>query len=382
LKDKIKKCKKNVIKLYKKNIKKNNKKNRYYENYDNFISDFTEILESEYITIHKISNIIRILLKYNFFIILESKYSRDKYLELKNTNKKLLDKMDEDGLDVDRLLCNYYDNSEEYACDKITENMINIIKLVYDKFNKINDRILFYILNESIFYKELIINYLEQINVKTKNKEIKNIINEQIHDCFVLVDEINLEDLFSSSYMTYNNYNNIDNIIEKYKLHDKTEQISDILINILISEENYVGDITTKNNIINWLKKNKELTDIQKNKIYGYILLVYFFEASHNNLEGVIITYMENNIEEYNDIIKKFKFTKKISINNVIEVTENLLCTFYKYISEQAIKNIKIYCKKNTISDNNNGIGIDITPFSLKNGTFNSKKNIIAPIRA
>ena len=96
--------------------------------------------------------------------------------------------------------------------------------------------------------------------------------------------------------------------------------------------------------------------------------------------------------DDFNDI-KTYDFINKyLPLFNMIESNFNLIVKYSdkRYIIhknnnlindsyEYELSNGKI-TKIEDITDIN--YDINITPFSLKNGTLNSKKNIIAPIRA
>jgi hypothetical protein len=356
LDNKITRCCQNLNKL--KNYSRIMKSSRYYQNYDNFLNDFISIIQTEYITIINITKIIKSLCKYRFFTILTDKYNSDKFNELQTINKEFLDTLDMDA--KEDILYEYDKESSKYTLNKMTEYIKNIIKLIYEKFNRLNDKVVLYILDIIyVFDIQILMNYLEQINFKTNNNKIKKyIINNIAHDVFSLLYEINLEDLFLSKYISLSKYDEIDKFIDKYKLHDKIDQIIEILINLMIKKEFYICGNMNENikNIISWLIKRKELTDIQKNKILGYLLLILTIDAhydidldldlnreDHHHIDNVELLIKQ----KYDDIIKKIKFSKKISVKDIFNVSEIILCEFYKYIKNNVKNNYRSSHKNN-----------------------------------
>lgn len=356
---KIKRINKNILKLIKHKYY-HNKGGRYSENYENFNTDFNSILKSPIITIAQINNIILNLCKSSFFHILVRKYNSEFLEQIKTKNKEFIDTIINDDNLFEQIMCEYEEQADTLAMNKIIDNIIDIIKNIYDKFKKINDKIVYHFIKmSSIYNDEKFVNYLNEINYKTDNDKICDLIyNHCVLDYFSLIKEVNLEKTLSSKYFNDTNFDNLTSFIHKYKLDNKINTITDILIDNFINSKLYIQSYIQSyfklkyNNIINWIIDNKkttktyELTSKQKLKLMGYINLLVFINIYNTydfigendmlNFTNNFYTLLQN---EYNDIIKKLQDIDiltdkdKFTLIDFIE-TENIIeQTYYHFIT-------------------------------------------------
>jgi hypothetical protein len=350
LNKKITKIKNNLIKLKK---WRNRKTSRYYQNYDNFISDFKIILESNFVTIININQIITSISKYYFLQNIYNKYIDDDMKTYEEQNKNLLEDLKQNNFDA------YYDQMFEIedkirieSLQKISMIIIDILRLIYNKFNRLSDKIIYDFVSINYRYDiVLIIEYLKQIKFITKNSKLIKILYNTVEiEFFDIIEKIDITDLLSSKYIHIKNYSNIKELVDKYNLNDRKKEICDYLIFILNDKIMCTyDDLKIKyDNIINYLINECNIDIYQKIKILGslsftlfYIntILTGFFEN-----EDIVKNYIndyENKINpEYKIYFDKINITEKIEIDKVFEIDDLLqkkILNSY-HIFEQTLK--------------------------------------------
>jgi hypothetical protein len=363
----IKNIRRNILKLIKSRY--NNNTCRYVNNYDNFDTDFKILLNSPIVSIIQINNIISSICKSHFFGKLMRKYTIDNFENMKNKNKEFIENIiNNHNQDLfEQIMYEYEEQSDIDARNKITEHIIDIVKNIYDKFKKISDKIVYDFIKISYIYNnDNFINYLNEINYKTRNNNICELIYKDIPvDCFLILEEINLEKMLKSKYITNIQYHDLTKLIKKYGFDNKINIITDLLLDILVNTKFYTyDDVQIKyNNIINWiienysknnnLSSNNLLTSKQKLKLLGYLNLLIFihiyytYDFVENNID-IFITNLNTLLQnEYNRIIlqlQKEKIFNHTDIFNLIDFIEiqNIIEEKYYYYMIYRSTDIKI----------------------------------------
>ena len=362
LQTQILKFKTNLYKLK----KYRNTSARYFQNYNNFINDFISILESPVINIIQINNIFDSICKTRFFPILLDKYRKEHMQELELKNKDLLDNLNNNDDVYGNIIDEYIEISNSIAKVKIEEHLIDIVKQIYNKFNKLNDKIIFNIIMfQYNFNITTMLTYLNEINYKTTSNKIKKYIYENISfDCFSILDEINIDDLLISRHVCENYYDNISELCQKYQFNTQKDKILDTLISIMVHSKFWMYNDNIKlkyTNIIKWIKENcviKEqstLSDINKIKLLAYLNLLIFietFSTYYDTIDEFTINLNTTFKNNYNIIINelydthilnksdKYKLTDVFEILNIIQIKYYNFVNYKSKLDDVDIKNI------------------------------------------
>jgi hypothetical protein len=339
LNKKISRMKINLIKLKR---WKTSKKSRYYQNYNNFLLDFKIILESNFITIININKIISSLLKCHFIQYLYHKYIDDDIKIYMEQHKNILEDLKQNNyIAYEEQIFEIEEKLRLETLQKISQNIINILKLINNKFNRLSDTIVYHVI--SINYEwdiVLIIDYLKEIKFITKNSKLIKLLYDTINtDFFDIIETIDIKDLLSSRYIDDTNYNNIIELVNRYTLNDRKKEICDYLIFILDDKIFYkYEDLKIKyDNIINYLINECNIDVYQKIKILGSLsFILFYFETTQvsffdeNDVKKFINDY-ENKINlEYKIYFDKINITEKIEIDKVFEIDDLFYDKFLK----------------------------------------------------
>jgi len=383
-KEKLKLIKrKNILKLSKKiyrmkiNLSKlrhwrKKKASRYYNNFENFITDFKDIINSDVCTLLNINKLCAYISGSNLFSNITEKIINEKVIIWKEENKILLDELKKTMNDVD-YEDQLYDMEEKFRLETLTyigEIILQILKLIQNKFKKLTDIIIYQFF--TIYYKydvENIVKYLEEINFKTKNQKLINILYNRIDvDIYNLIINPNLSNIFNSAFMFNTDFKYITTFINKHSLEDNKEEYFNILIDLLLNNEFLSSDNTLikYQNILNYILYNKEsLSSYQKIKLYGFSSIVIFCEEYYNryNFNNVsLIDFLKKIINNIKNIYNNFdlSLTEKIDINIIFQVDD--------IINTKLLNILCIDASKNIVDTNHYNIfSMDIDGIQLKN---------------
>ena len=350
LNKKITRIKNNLIKLKK---WRNGKTSRYYQNYDNFISDFKIIIESNSVTIININQIITFIPKCNFLRYIYNKYIDDDMKIYEEQNKNFLEDLKQNNIDAyDDQMFEIEDKIRIESLQKISMIIIDILRLIYNKFNRLSDKILYDFLSINYIYDiVLIIEYLKEIKFITKNSKLIKILYNTVEiDFFDIIEKIDITDLLYSKYIDIKNYSNIKELVDRCNLNDRKKEICDYLIFILNDKIFFTyDDLKIKyDNIINYLINECNIDTYQKIKILGSLSFTLFYiNTIHTGFfenEDIVKNYIndyENKINpEYKIYFDKINITEKIEIDKVFEIDDLLQEKILKsyHIFEQVSK--------------------------------------------
>ena len=348
---KLTKFNSNINKINRLDKKKNNTKNY---NYDNIITDLQSVLNSPIVSLNDINKLISKIYKSNFFRTLARIYRYEHMEELKLQNKEVIDNIIDNDELLENIIFEYDVQCDDYAKNKITKNIIDILKMIYNKFLKLSDIIIYHTVHyvNGFFTQNFsdIISYLNEINFKTKNNKLINLIyNISIYDLFTLLYEYDIEKMLSSRYINETYYNKLTDFINKYEINKDIKIINNILIEILILPDIFVEDGCNKKytNIINWIIENNKtinnLEDMHKIKLYGYINFLIFTELYWpQDFENIteFINNLETNIKiKYNLIVKQLQDNKIFNekdiyrLKDIIYVENIIEHQYYNFIT-------------------------------------------------
>lgn len=366
--NKVRKIKLNIIKM-----KSHNKANsKYYTSFEQFYKDFKDIIDSDVCNLHIINNLCTCLTHSYFFSYIIEKIVDEKMKNWKEENKLFLEELKNNN-DSDDYYERQYDVEEKFRIDTnihISEIILELLKLIYHKFKKLSDIIIYEFF--TIYYKynvDNIIKYLEEINFKTKNQKLINILYNQIdNDIYNIILNPNLSNIFNSAYMFNIDFKNISEFIVKHNLENNKEEIFDILIDIIITQDFLVSDnIYMKYlNILRFLLDNKKsMTTYQKIKLHGFSSIVIFcdkyYDIGHFDNNDALLEFFRTIIIDIKKLICDIEIKEKVDIDMIFKVDDiintKLLILLYIY-------NLNCVVDDDTYSICHNNIkGIEIKKF-------------------
>ena len=308
------------------------------------------------VTIININQIISSISKCNFLQNMYNKYIDDDMKIYEEKNKIFLEDLKQNNFDA------YHDQMFEIedkirieSLQKISMIIIDILRLIYNKFNRLSDKIVYDFISINYRYDiVLIIEYLKEIKFITKNSKLIKILYNTVEiDFFDIIEKIDIKDLLSSKYIDIKNYSNIHELIDRYNLNDRKKEICDYLIFILNDKIFYTyDDLKIKyDNIINFLINECNIDAYQKIKILGSLsFLLFYFNTIHTGYfenEDAVKNYIndyENKINpEYKIYFDKINITEKIEIDKIFEIDDLLHDKFLKLKFHHTIEQVPKY---------------------------------------